>query len=218
LLPPACDEFLYYDRLEGVEIPPARARRSRPARPPEPEPQPMEQEPEPQPAADASARDVDALAVLVAQTVAGLQRSSSGAVTASTLKRTLLRKDPTFNEADYGFRAFGELLRHLAEHNVVELIEGPAKGDPDVTLPEHGDREAAFALLRSVVFDLAGDGSVALSGLKNQLRKVRPDFSEKKLGYRSFLQFCKAAATSGAVDLKWSSDADDYLLTSKTET
>jgi uncharacterized protein (TIGR00288 family) len=219
LLPPACDEFLYYDRLEGVEVPPARTRRSRPARPPETAPQPVEQEPEPQPAADASARDVDTLAVLVAQTVAGLQRSSSGAVTASTLKRTLLRKDPTFNEADYGFRAFGELLRHLAEHNVVELVEGPAKGDPDVTLPEHGDREAAFGLLRSVIFDLAGsDGSVALSGLKNQLRKARPDFSEKKLGYRSFLQFCKAAATSGAVGLKWSSDADDYLLTTKTET
>ena len=106
--------------------------------------------------------------------MAGLQRSSSGAVTASTLKRTLLRKDPTFNEADYGFRAFGELLRHLAGHNVVELSEGSAKGDPDVTLPEHGDREAAFGLLRSVVFDLAGnDGSVALSGLKNQVRKVR---------------------------------------------
>ena len=74
---------------------------------------------------------------------------------------------------------------------------GPAKGDPEVSLPEHGDREAAFSLLRSVVVDLAGsDGSVALSGLKNQLRRVRPDFSEKKLGYRSFLQFCKAAATS----------------------
>jgi uncharacterized protein (TIGR00288 family) len=212
LLPPACDEFLYYDRLEGVEIPPARTRRSRPARAAQTEPQPMEQEGIP--AADPSARDVDALAVLVAQTVAGLQRSSSGAVTASILKRTLLRKDPTFTEADYGFRAFGELLRHLAEHNVVELIDGPAKGDPDVTLPEHGDREAAFGLLRSVVVDLAGsDGSVALSGLKNQLRKVRPDFSEKKLGYRSFLQFCKAAATNAAVELTWSADADDYLLT-----
>ena len=83
-----------------------------------------------------------------------------------------------------------------------------------MTLPEHGDREEAFDLLRSVVLDLAGrDGSVPLSGLKNQLRKVRPDFSEKKLGYRSFLQFCKAAATSAAVDLRWSPDADDYLLT-----
>jgi hypothetical protein len=62
------------------------------------------------------------------------------------------------------------------------------------------------------------DGSVALSGLKNQLRKVRPDFSETKLGYRSFLQFSKAAATSGAVGLRWSPDADDYLLTIGTPT
>ena len=207
LLPPACDEFLYYDRLEGVEIPPARTRRARPARPAETEPPPIEEEPEPQLAADGSAPDVDTLAALVAQTVAGLQRSSSGAVTASTLKRTLLRKDPTFNESDYGFRAFGELLHHLAEQHVVELVDGPAKGDPEVTLPEHGEREAAFSLLRAVVADLAGeDGSVALSGLKNQLRKVQPDFSEKKLGYRSFLQFCKAAATSAggraAVELR----------------
>ncbi len=210
LLPPACDEFLYYDRLEGVEVPPARARTTRPVTPRE-EPQPVA--PEPQPVADEPVRDVDSLTALVAQTVAGLQRSSSGTVTASTLKRTLLRKDPTFNEADYGFRAFGELLRHLAGLNVVELAGSSAKGDPEVTLPEHGDREAAFALLRTVVSDLAGrDGSTALSGLKNQVRKVAPDFSEKKLGYRSFLQFCKAAATGGAVDLKWSPEADGYLV------
>jgi len=83
-----------------------------------------------------------------------------------------------------------------------------------VTLPEHGDQEAAFALLRSVVHDTApGGAGVALSGLKNQLRRVRPDFSEKKLGYRTFLQFCRAAATAGAVELRWSPEADDYLLT-----
>ena len=217
LLPPACDEFLFYDRLEGVDIPAPRAPRSRPAKPPKTEPPPIEQEPEPQPAPEGSVRDLDALAALVAQTVAGLERSSGGAVRASTLKRTLLRKDPTFNEADYGFRAFGELLRHLTEHNVIELVESPAKGDPQVSLPEHGDREAAIELLRTVVLDLAGsDGAVALSGLKNQLRRVRPDFSEKKLGYRSFLQFCKAAVTSAAVDLRWSPEADDYLVSAKT--
>ncbi|MET8912214.1 PIN domain-containing protein [Micromonospora sp. NPDC004551] len=215
LLPPACDEFLYYDRLEGVDVPPAAGRRGRAGRPAEIEtPPPAEPPAEVAPAVEERARDVDTLAVLVAQTVAGMQGSSSGEVTASGLKRTLLRKDPTFSESDYGFRTFGELLRHLAGHNVVELAEGPAKGDPEVSLPERGDREVAFALLRSVVVDLAGEGgAVALSGLKDQLRRARPDFSEKKLGYRSFLQFGKAAATSGAVELRWSPEADDYLLT-----
>jgi hypothetical protein len=201
LLPPACDEFLFYDRLEGVEVPQTPV-------PPAPSPS------APSPAVEVRQPSAETLTPLIAQTVAGLQRSSSGPVSASTLKRTLLRKDPTFSEADYGFRAFGELLRHLAGINVIELADGSAKGDPDVTLPEHGDREAAFGLLHSVVADLAGaDGAVALSGLKNRVRKVAPDFSEKKLGYRSFLQFCKAAATSGAVRLDWHPEADDYLLT-----
>ncbi|MDM4719049.1 NYN domain-containing protein [Micromonospora sp. WMMA1363] len=219
LLPPACDEFLYYDRLEGVEIPSPRGRRGRPTRVPTVEPPRVVQQPEPQPEDAEPVRDVDTLAALVAQTVAGLQGSAGGEVTASRLKRTLLRKDPTLSESDYGFRTFGELLRHLAEHNVVELAEGPAKGDPEVSLPEHGEREVAFGLLRSVVLDLAGgdgDGTVPLSGLKNQLLRVRPDFSEKKLGYRGFLQFCRAAATGGAVDLRWSPEADDYLLTAAT--
>ncbi|MGW9197519.1 NYN domain-containing protein [Micromonospora chersina] len=226
LLPPACDEFLFYDRLEGVEVPPAAGRRGRAARPagagaPPPAERPAEPPTEPTvetaPAAEEPARDVDTLSVLVAQTVAGMQGSASGEVTASGLKRTLLRKDPTFSESDYGFRTFGELLRHLAGHNVIELAAGPAKGDPEVSLPERGDREVAFALLRSVVVDLAGEGgAAALSGLKDQLRRARPDFSEKKLGYRSFLQFCKAAATSGAVELRWSAEAEDYLLTPQT--
>jgi uncharacterized protein (TIGR00288 family) len=213
LLPPACDEFLYYDRLEGVEAHTVRASRGRPGSPAEPE-QAVELEPEAPPVAEEPARDVNGLAVLVAQTLAGLQGNTSGSVTASTLKRTLLRKDSTFTESDYGFRTFGELLRHLAGRSVVELADGPAKGDPEVFLPEHGDREDAFALLRSVVMDGTGGGRAsALSGLKNQLRRIRPDFNEKKLGYRSFLQFCQAAATSGAVELHWSPEADDYLLT-----
>ena len=75
------------------------------------------------------------------------------------------------------------------------------------------DCETVSRALSPVLDVAASDGAVALSGLKNQLRRVRPDFNEKKLGYRSFLQFCKAAATSGAVDLQWSPEADDYLLT-----
>ncbi|MEK8106930.1 NYN domain-containing protein [Micromonospora sp. M12] len=80
-------------------------------------------------------RDVDALAVFVAQSVAGLQGSANGEVTASRLKRTLLRKDPTFSESDYGFRTFGELLRHLAERNVIELAEGPRRVTPRSRCP-----------------------------------------------------------------------------------
>lgn len=226
MLPPACDEFLFYERLEGVNVParkrpqteqaPRRGRRPAPPRvttKPQPVPEeaaaelteePVEERPEERPD----------LQRLVTQTLAGLQRSSGGAVLASTLKRALLRKDPTFNEEDYGFRAFGELLRHLEGREVIELSPGSAKGDPEVGFPEQAsDEDEAFDLLRTVVADLAKtDGPPPLSGLKDQLRKRRPDFSEKEFGFGGFLQFCKAARTRGLVSMDWDDDADDYVL------
>ncbi|MGZ8604844.1 MAG: NYN domain-containing protein [Actinomycetota bacterium] len=218
LLPPACDEFLFYDTLDGVDVPSGAGRRRsggsrggggrsrKKAATEEPPPDEIE------PVADAPA-DVDELAVRVAQTVAGLQRSSGGTVLASTIKRALLRKDPTFSEAEFGFRAFGELLRHLADRNVIELSEGSAKGDPEVSLPEHGGETEAFGLLRGVVADLQGKGTVVhLSGLKNRVRKVQPGFSEKAFGYGGFLQFAKAAAANGVVTLEWDPDDEDYVL------
>lgn len=217
MLPPACDEFLFYEALEGVDVPAARRRRGRgsggeraKAERPE-EPTDGEELTEDEVPTDRSVEQVEAL---IAQTVAGLERSSAGAVLASSVKRALLRKDPTFSEADYGFRAFGELLRHLADRNVVEISQGTAKGDPEVSLPAHGGETEAFALLQKVVSDLQSAGPpVQLSGLKNQVRKSRPGFSEKKYGYGGFLQFCKAAETQGFVTLEWDAEAEDYLLT-----
>jgi hypothetical protein len=276
LLPAACDEFLFYDRLEGVEVPdddqrapaPKRGTRSRkPATAPErataqkapttsrrakaaeavaeavaepaattasgaaePEAKPATRrrkkaEPAPAPVEVAPEAEVEVseqedeapassdapMEVRVAQTLADLQSSTSGPVTASALKRTLLRKDATFSESDYGFRTFGEFLRFLADRGFVELATGPSAGDPEVSLPEQGDTDAAFVLLRAVVQE--SGGSAALSGLKNAVRKKRPDFSEKALGFRGFLQFAKAAETAGTVALAWDDDVDDYLIT-----
>ncbi|MGC5167110.1 NYN domain-containing protein [Luteimicrobium sp. DT211] len=281
LLPPACDEFLFYDRLEGVDVPepgeskssrsstqrPARRGRGRakaaaPGAEAETEPAAeapadaaaevpeaggetetpapekasgsrrstrkgaakTQTPPEPEPANEADEDEHDdegdendgvaegpTMEVRVAQTLADLESSTSGDVTASALKRALLRKDPTFSESEYGFRSFGEFVRYLADRGIVELGTGPAAGDPSVSLPAQGDTAEAFALLRSVVAD--DGGSAAMSGLKDQVRKRRPAFSEKTLGFRGFLQFCKAAAEAGVVELRWDDDEDGYVLT-----
>ena len=207
LLPPACDEFLFYDSLEGVDVPRRRKRREQSAERPAPEVDPKATD-------EPGTESLDDLAALVTQTLAGLQRTSGGAVLASSVKRALLRKDPTFSEPDYGFRAFGELLRHLEERKVVELAEGTAKGDPEVGFPAEGRGEdAAFALLQQVVVDLEkGSGRPLMSGLKNQLRKRQPDFSEKRHGFGGFLQFCKAARARGYIEFEWDDDAGDYVI------
>jgi len=206
LLPPACDEFLFYENLEGVEPRPAsqpRGRKRATPAVPEPVEDPVN-----------VAEDVEDLEPLITGTLAGLQRTSGEAVLASSLKRAVLRKDSTFSEADYGFRAFGELLRHLEEQAVIQLADGPAKGDPLVQFPENGGEEnKAFDLLVKVVQDVQKqNGQPSLSGLKNQVRKRDPEFSEKKFGFGGFLQFCKAAATRGLIELEWDEAQSDYLV------
>ena len=193
LLPPACDEFLFYENLEGVEPASADTEES------EPEPGPAEQ---------------SEIESLITRTIVGLQGSSGGDVTASSLKRAILRKDSTFNEADHGFRGFGELLRHIESQGVIRLAPGPSAGDPVVQLDADGSAEQkGFELLVSVVKDLqAKNGAPVLSGLKNQMRKRERTFSEKKFGYAGFLQFCKAAATRGFIDLTWEESANDYRV------
>ena len=198
LLPPACDEFLFYENLEGVELP-QRGKRSRSGGKQKTESRPSEPE-----------GDIERL---VTQTLAGLQRTSDGVVLASGLKRALLRKDPTFSEADYGFRGFRELLRNLEDQGILELTQGPARGDPEVSFKHQGGQEEeAFDLLRTVVE--AGNGDpVPLSGLKDAIRKRDKGFSEKAYGYSGFLQFSRAAAARDVVHMEWDDDAEDYLLT-----
>jgi hypothetical protein len=217
LLPPACDEFLFYDRLPGVEAgtPPRDRgrRRSATVAPVKPASEPPATAPEPEPAAapaePVNEREAD-VGPLVARTLAGLQRHTDGPVLASRLKRAILRKDPTFDEADHGFRTFTELLRHLVGQGVVELSEGTAQGDPQVSFPAAASAaDDAFRLLVDVVSEL---GSPQLSGLKNQLRRRQPDFSEKRFGFGSFLSFAKAARARGLLEMEWDEAAGDHRL------
>jgi NYN domain/OST-HTH/LOTUS domain len=212
LLPPACDEFLFYDRLPGVEPAPAPVKRAAPTPAPPVTAEPAAAAPAPSPT-PASAGDGD-LGGLVARTLTGLQRHTDGPVLASRLKRAILRKDPTFDEADHGFRGFGELLRNLERQRVVELRPGSAQGDPEVDLPQGGTGEdEAFRLLTDVVGRLqAGGARPQLSGLKNQLRKVDPAFSEKRYGFNSFLSFTKAARARDLIAMDWDEGIGDYLL------
>ena len=207
LLAASCDEFLYYESLPGLDLPQRRERqRAKPGKPGKAVEEPVPAAVEPP--------DLAVLERVVTQTLSGLQQSTDGVVLASSLKRALLRKDPTFSEADHGFRAFGELLRHLEERGIVELSDGSAHGDPEVGFPSEGGPEAqAFALLRQVVAKAGKGKPVPLSGLKDRMRKAESGFSEKAFGYRGFLQFCKAAAARKAVTMDWDEQIDDYLLT-----
>ncbi|HEX2296328.1 MAG TPA: NYN domain-containing protein [Actinomycetota bacterium] len=204
LLPGACDEFLFYEGLlgRGSGSAPSRRRRKRKADGAEPQ------------ESDESLSDIAELSRQVTRTLSGLQRTTDGSVLSSMIKRALLRKDPTFSEGDYGFRTWGELMQHLASLGVVELRTGTAEGDPAVDFPaEGGGQERAFRLLKETVEEIEQkNGAPPLSGLKDQLRKKKPGFSEKDYGYGGFLQFVKAARAKGVVDMDWDDEAEDYFV------
>ena len=85
--------------------------------------------------------------------------------------------------------------------------------DPAVDFPEAGQADKAFDVLRQTLLDLQGDDEeVPLSGLKDQMRKRDPKWSEKDLGYAGFLQFVKAAAAKGIVSMEWDDAEGDYFL------
>ncbi|MGI9623359.1 MAG: NYN domain-containing protein [Acidimicrobiales bacterium] len=166
LLPPACDEFMFYDNLVATED------------------SDSDQGDETQRASDTG---------IVLGTLAGME-SSSGTVRASTLKRAVLRKDPTFNEAQLGYRGFRHLLESLEADGLVSLT---GAGDPEVTLAGSSAQASAEALLKTV---LEG-GGVPLSGLKTAMRKSDQSFSERNLGYRNFGDFVRAAEARGIVQV-----------------
>jgi uncharacterized protein (TIGR00288 family) len=236
-LPPACDEFIFYDRLDGApqrqgssSPGPSRPKKaskstrggggrggaSAPASVTTPDRDEAQEAATPAVASKSQKQDLRALERQITRTLTGLQSSSTGgSIQASNLKRALLRKDPTFSEQDLGFRGFRELLRHLEESGVITLTEGSAPGDPEVDLPAEGQGEdAAFALLRRTVQELMDElgGDPPLSGLKDQLRKRQDGFSEKDLGYSGFLQFCKAAVAKNVVEMDWEEDDEEYYL------
>jgi uncharacterized protein (TIGR00288 family) len=209
MLPPACDEFIFYNRLEGAPMrSPKDHAKGRSGSDKKKGKKATEE-------SSTGKQDLKKLERLIRRTLSGVQASGAGTVQASNLKRALLRTDPTFTEQDYGFRAFRELLNHLAESSVIEMSDGSAPGDPEIGFaPEAKDESEAFALLADVVRDLEKElgGDPPLSGLKDQIRKRAPDFSEKDFGYSGFLQFCKAAVAKNFVEMDWEEDDQEYYL------
>ncbi len=222
MLPPSCDEFIFYDRLDGA--PPRSSGGSKKSSRSKPKKKSSGGSKSSSGGGSAKKssgkQDLQALERVITKTLSGMQSTAAGAIQASNLKRALLRKDPTFAEGDYGFRGFQELLRHLESQGTVKLTEGTAPGDPEVDFPDGGatsggsSEQEAFDLLRTTVIELMGElgGDPPLSGLKDQLRKRESNFSEKDFGYGGFLQFCKAAVTKDVVEMDWEEDDEEYYL------
>ena len=113
-----CDEFIFYDDLVR-EIQRSAARRdpktqqATAKRTPEEEKRRKE---------ELDARKSEAVDLAVATFEALIdERGDAGKIWASMLKEAIKRRRPDFNEAHYGFRAFGNLLEEAQSRGLLEL-------------------------------------------------------------------------------------------------
>jgi hypothetical protein len=101
----------------------------------------------------------------------------------------------------------------LAEREKLQLDASSRKGDPVVSFPEDGRGEGeAFELLVATIAAIKSDDPVALSSLKDEMRKADSDFSEKRYGYGGFLQFVKAASAKGIVEMDFDAESGAYSV------
>ncbi len=113
-----CDEFIFYDDLVR-EVQRSAARRdpksAQPAAKRSPEEDKRRRE-------ELETRKSQAIELAVATFEALVaERGDSGKIWASMLKEAIKRRKPDFNETNYGFRAFGNLLEEAQARGLLEL-------------------------------------------------------------------------------------------------
>ena len=107
LLVNSCDEFIFYDDLAA-----------------EPNGGAIDQ--------DLPPDSKDAFKLLL-ESLAALQREVTGAIYASMVKDTMRRKQPSFHEWTYGYRAFSDLLEEAQGKGLLQLQTDPRSGTYVVT-------------------------------------------------------------------------------------
>ena len=121
LLTANCDEFIFYDDLVKKQKPKSRASRSSTKKPATRRKgkAAVKIDPKKQEAWD-----------LVVETYEALlqERGEEDNIWGSMIKQTLKRRNPGFNESQYGFRSFGQLLEEAAEHGILELERDERSG------------------------------------------------------------------------------------------
>lgn len=66
--------------------------------------------------------------VLLVETVRGAQKDENSPIPAGQTKQLMLRKVPTFDEADYGYAGFGDFLEDAKHKNFISLISDAKLG------------------------------------------------------------------------------------------
>ncbi|RME25472.1 MAG: NYN domain-containing protein, partial [Deltaproteobacteria bacterium] len=143
LLVESCDEFIFYESIK-------RGRKTPSKQPPASD------------AVESLGKD-EAFALLV-ETIEGLQKDEPGPALAGRVKQSLLRKEPAFDETEYGYSGFARFLEAARDKGLVSLSRDERAGGYRVDLPSDDRAEPAD--------DDEGEDLPLLTGEPGRLRGV----------------------------------------------
>lgn len=125
LLVAACDEFIFYDSLTTPRQPTTR-----------------DEQPPQEAAEEATALSPEEAFSLLVETVEGLQKDDPEPVLAGLVKQSMKRKEPAFDEGDYGYSGFARFLEAARAKGLVRIARDERAGGYRVDLP-NGDSTAS---------------------------------------------------------------------------
>lgn len=144
LLKDTCDEFIFYESVirqeEDILEPhvPVRSSRMEPMREPPREPvrePPRESDDDSSESEEVRTLTKDEAFALLAETVRGLTRDAPGSVPASVVKASVLRKEPAFDESEYGFPSFTRMLEAAQSRGLIVMKRDERGGGARVEVP-----------------------------------------------------------------------------------
>lgn len=139
--------------------------------------------------------DIDESRALLRSALDALYTQHGEAPRAGQVKSAMIRLDPSFSEANFGFKRFTDFLR--ASDDIVDIKR--SGNDFRVLLLEREEAgkeltlENARDLLVETINEMRAQGQTRPSAtlIKTRILQKRNDFDERKLGYRHFAQFLR---------------------------
>ncbi len=107
---------------------------------------------------------------LLVETVAGIQKDQPGPVLAGMVKQSLQRKEPAFDEGDWGYAGFTRFLQAAQRRGLVHLVEDTRAGGYRVDLPTDGEVPPPAETAEAPVEDPFAD--LALPGEAGRMQKA----------------------------------------------
>lgn len=157
LLVEGCDEFIFYESLK-------KKKRE------EPRPEREERGERDDPKAtdeETSTLSKEEAFTLLSETVEGILRDEPGAVLAGLVKQSMQRKEPAFDETEYGYSGFARFLEAGRDKGLVSLARDPRAGGYRVDLPgatADAPAPSAAAAAKDVPEEDENDDDVLLPG------------------------------------------------------